>query len=248
MVMRLKSRFLCVRVPARSRRLLSQRLIPPLHFGGRVQLWAFCIVDNNGSITQNHYLHGLCSVSTTILLFILNVTFKMSVPTITALCMKPSMTLFTETDQIIRSVSSAFGQGLDVMHLFNRNIDPVVKALFAERVRLRVLFSDTLPLRSVASFCFGLSVIAFVSLVLGSLMFIAVPTCCQLWAAGVAARFLWFSGHNFSPRCFGYKKGPAQLFAMQVLFFEKGSNVCYFLLYFVLSEANLPHLHSITCW
>ena len=209
--MRLKSRFLCVRAFARSRRLLSQRLIPPLRFVGRVQPWASCIVDNNGSITQNHYLHGLCSVSTTKLLFILNVTFKVSVPTITTLCMKPSMTLFTETDQIVCIVRSAFGQRLDVMHLFNGNIDPVVKALFAERVRLRVLFSDTLPLRSVASFCFGLSVIAFVSLVLGTLVFFTVPTVRQLWATGIAAWFLRFSRHYFSPRCFGYKKGPAQL-------------------------------------
>ena len=78
--MRLNSRFLCVRVPARSRRLLSQRLIPPLGFGGRVQPKAFCIVDNNGSITQKslptrfvfrfnnnttlysqRYLYGVCA-------------------------------------------------------------------------------------------------------------------------------------------------------------------------------------------
>ena len=202
--MRLKSRFLCVRAFARSRRLLSQRLIPPLRFGEHVQLWAFCIVDNNGSITQNHYLHGLCSVSTTKLLFILNVTFTASVPTITTLCVKPSMTLFTETDQIVCVVRSAFGQWLDVMHLFNGNIDPVIKALFAEWVRLRVLFSDTLPLRSVASFCFGPSVIEFVSLVLGTLMFLTVPTVRQLRAAWIAAWFLRFSRHYYSPRCFGY--------------------------------------------
>ena len=36
--MRLKSRLLCVRVPARSRRLLSQRLIPPFHLGEYSQL------------------------------------------------------------------------------------------------------------------------------------------------------------------------------------------------------------------
>ena len=202
--MRLKSRFLCVRPFARSRRLLSQRLIPPLRFGGRVQPWAFCIVDNNGSITQNNYLHGLCSVSTTKLLFILNVTFTMSVPTIAALCMKPSMTLFTETDQIVCIVCSAFGYRFNVMHLFNRHIDPIVKALLTEWVRLCVLFSDTLPLRSVASFCFGPSVIEFVSLVLGTLMFLTVPTVRQLRAAWIAAWFLRFSRHYYSPRCFGY--------------------------------------------
>ena len=76
----------------------------------------------------------MCSVSTTTLIFLLNVTFTVSVPTIPALCVKPSMTLFTETDQIICVVRSAFGQGLDVMHLFNGNIDPVIKALFAEWV------------------------------------------------------------------------------------------------------------------
>ena len=202
--MRLKSRFLHTRAFARSRRLLSQRLIPPLRFVGRIQLWAFCVVDNNGSITQNHYLHGLCSVSTTILLFILDVTFTVSVPTIAALCMKPSMTLFTETDQIVCVVRSAFGQWLDVMHLFNGNIDTVVKALFAERVRLCVLFSDALPFRSVAACCFGLSVIEFVSLVLGTLMFLTVPTVRQLRAAWIAAWFLRFSRHYYSPRCFGY--------------------------------------------
>ena len=200
--MRLKSRFLCVRAFARSRRLLSQRLIPPLGFVFIAQFRSDVVIDNNGSITQNHYLHGLCSVSTTKLLFILNVTFTVSVPTIAALCVKPSMTLFTETDQIVCVVCSALGQRLDVVYFLNGNVYPVVKALLTERVRLRVLFSDTLPLRSVAAFCFGLSVIAFVSLVLGSLMFIAVPTFCQLWAAGKAAWFLRFSGHYFSPRCF----------------------------------------------
>ena len=152
----------------------------------------------------------MCSVSTTILRFILKVTFKMSVPTITALCMKPSMTLFTETDQILCIVRSTFGQGLDVMHLFNGNIDPVIKALFAERVRLRVLFSDTLPLCSVAAFCFGLSVISLIPFIFSTLVFLAVPTVCQLRAAGIAAWFLRFSRHYCSPRCFGYKKGPAQ--------------------------------------
>ena len=76
----------------------------------------------------------MCSVSTTKLLFILNVTFTVSVPTITTLCVKPSMTPFTETDQIVCIVRSAFGQGLDMVYFFNRNIDSVVKALLTERV------------------------------------------------------------------------------------------------------------------
>ena len=56
------------------------------------------------------------------------------VPTIAALCMKPSMTLFTETDQIVCVVCSALGQRLDVVYFLNRNIDPVVKALLTEWV------------------------------------------------------------------------------------------------------------------
>ena len=137
----------------------------------------------------------MCSVSTTILIFLLDITFPASVPTITTLCVKPSMARTTQRNEIICIVRSAFGQRLYVMHLFNGNIDTVVKALFAERVRLRVLFSDTLPLRSVAAFCFGLSVIALVTLVLGTLMFLAIPAFSKPRAAGVSARFLWSSGH-----------------------------------------------------
>ena len=112
------------------------------------------------------------------------------------------MTLFTETDQIVCVVCSALGQRLDVVYFLNGNVYPVVKTLLTERVRLRVLFSDTLPLRSVAAFCFGLSVIALVTLVLGTLMFLAVPTVRQIRAAGIAAWFLRFSRHYCSPRCF----------------------------------------------
>jgi len=81
------------------------------------------------------------------------------------------------------------------MYLFNRNVDPVVKALLTERVRLCVLLADTLPFRSVASFRFGLSVVAFVTLVLLLLMFFTIPVFSKAGAAGVCTWFLWFSGH-----------------------------------------------------
>ena len=82
-----------------------------------------------------------------------------------------------------------------MMYFLNRDIDPIVEALLAERVCLCVLFTNTLPFRSVASFRFGLSVIAFVTLVLGSLVLLAVPTFSKPRAAGVSTRFLGFSGH-----------------------------------------------------
>ena len=83
-----------------------------------------------------------------------------------------------------------------MMNFLNRNVDAVVKTLFTERVRLCVLFADTLPLRSVPSFRFGLSVVAFVTLVLGSLVILAVPVFSKPRAAGVSTWFLWFSGHR----------------------------------------------------
>ena len=91
---------------------------------------------------------------------------------------------------------AAFRQRFYVMYLFNRNIDPIVEALLAERVCLCVLFADTLPFRSVASFRFGLSVVAFVTLVLLLLMFFAIPVFSKAGAAGVSTWFLWFSGHR----------------------------------------------------
>ena len=109
------------------------------------------------------------------------------------------MTATTEANQILRIVRTTFCQRLNVMYLFNRNVDPVVKALFAERVRLCVLFADTLPLRSVASLSFGLSVVAFVSLVFCSLVLLAVSAFSKAGAAGVSTWFLRFSGHRKSP-------------------------------------------------
>ena len=131
-----------------------------------------------------------------VLLVFLNVTFPASVPTVATLCVKPCMTATTEANQILRIVRTTFCQRLDVMYLFNRNVDPIVKALFAERVRLCVLFADTLPLRSVASLSFGLSVVAFVSLVFCSLVLLAVSAFSKAGAAGVSTRFFWFSGHR----------------------------------------------------
>ena len=90
---------------------------------------------------------------------------------------------------------AAFRQRLDVMYLFNRNVDPVVKALLTERVRLCVLLADTLPFRSVASFRFGLSVVAFVPLVLLLLMFFTIPVFSKARAAGVSTWFLGSSWH-----------------------------------------------------
>ena len=81
------------------------------------------------------------------------------------------------------------------MYLFNGNVDPVVKALFTERVRLCILLADTLPFYSVSSFRFGLSVVAFVTLVLGSLVLLAVSVFSKPRAAGVSTWFLWSSGH-----------------------------------------------------
>ena len=55
---------------------------------------------------------------------------------------------------------------------------------------------NTLPFRSVASFRFGLSVVAFVSLVLGSLVILAVPAFSKPGATGVSTWFLGLSGHR----------------------------------------------------
>ena len=137
----------------------------------------------------------MCSVSTTKLIFLLNVSLSVPVPTVATLCVKPCMTATTEANQILRIVRTAFRQRLDVMYFLNGNVDPVVKALLTERVRLCVLFTDTLPFCSVSSFRFGLTVVAFVTLVLGSLMLLAVPTFSKPRASGVSTWFLGSSWH-----------------------------------------------------
>ena len=82
-----------------------------------------------------------------------------------------------------------------MMYFLNRNVDPIVKALFTERVCLCVLFANTLPLRSVAPFRFGLSVVALVTFVLGSLVLLAISAVSKPRAAGISTWFLGFSGH-----------------------------------------------------
>ena len=137
----------------------------------------------------------MCSVSTTTLIFLLNVSLPVPVPTVATLCVKPCMARLTQGDEVLCIVRTTFRQRFDVMYFLNGNVDPVVKALLTERVRLCVLLADTLPFRSVASFRFGLSVVAFVTLVLGSLVLLAVSSVSQFRAAGVSTWFLWSSGH-----------------------------------------------------
>ena len=120
-------------------------------------------------------------------------------PTVATLCVNLTVMVFTKRNEVICIVRTTFCQRLDVMYLFNGNIDPVVKALLTKRVRLCVLLTDTLPLRSVASFRFGLSVVAFVSLVLGSLVILAVPAFSKPGATGVSTWFLGSSWHYTSP-------------------------------------------------
>ena len=85
------------------------------------------------------------------------------------------------------------------MYFLNRNVDAVVKALLTERVCLCILLADTFPFRSVASFRFGLSVVAFITLVLCSLVLLAVSAFSKAGAAVVSTWFLGFSGHYTSP-------------------------------------------------
>ena len=137
----------------------------------------------------------MCSVSTTTLIFLLNVSLPVPVPTVATLCVKPCMARLTQGDEVLCIVRTTFRQRLDVMYLFNGNVVPVVKALLTERVRLCVLFSDTLPLRSVAAFCFGLSVVALITLVFCSLVLLAVSAFSKAGAAGVSTWFIGSSWH-----------------------------------------------------
>ena len=123
----------------------------------------------------------------------------MLMPAVTTFGMDLGMAGGAQAHEIVVAVRTTFCQRLDVMYFFNRNVDPVVKALLTERVRLCILLADTLPFRSVASFRFGLSVVAFISLVLGSLMLLAIPAFSKPRASGVSTWFLGFSGHYTSP-------------------------------------------------
>ena len=66
---------------------------------------------------------------------------------------------------------------------------------FTYRMCLDIAVTNLLPLMPIAFAWLIFSVVAFVTLVLGSLVLLAVTAVCQLRTAGVSTRFLWSSGH-----------------------------------------------------
>ena len=81
---------------------------------------------------------------------------------------------------------------------------------FTQRMCLDIAVTNLLPLMPIAFAWLIFSVVTLIPFILGTLMLLTVSTVRQLGATGIAAWFLRFSRHYFSPRCFGYKKGPAQ--------------------------------------
>jgi hypothetical protein len=95
-----------------------------------------------------------------------------------------------------------------VVYLFSRCELALLQALFAERMRLDVAVTDTLPSTTVAFVGLGVSLVLVVLFVNDLLMLGAVLlTLSEPTAAGVGAGTLWFIWHGFTSLS-GIRKAP----------------------------------------
>ena len=74
------------------------------------------------------------------------------------------MTATAMGDEVLTAVVAAFGQGLDVMHLFCLNQLALLIAQLTEGMLLHVLVADALPSSAVAPLCSRVSFVTFIAL------------------------------------------------------------------------------------
>ena len=74
------------------------------------------------------------------------------------------MTAAAKGDEVLTAVVAAFGQGLDVMHLFCLYQLALLIAQLTERMLLHVLVTDTFPSSAVASLSSRVSFVTFIAL------------------------------------------------------------------------------------
>jgi hypothetical protein len=131
-------------------------------------------------------------------------------PPVTALGSDTGVTRLTKSHEVTLLVASALGKREDVVYLLGGCERSLLLAILAERVRLDVAVTNTLPGAAVSFVGIGVAfmlVVAFVHdlLMLGTVLLThGEPT-----AAGVSTGTLRFVGHRVTS--FGHKKSPQGL-------------------------------------
>jgi len=109
------------------------------------------------------------------------------------------VTGFTESHEITLLITSAFGEGEDVVYLFGRGESTLFLALLTKGMRLDVTVTDAFPSTTISfigDWVTFMLVVMFVHclLMLGTVLFtFSKPT-----ATGISTRTLWFVGHHFT--------------------------------------------------
>jgi len=122
----------------------------------------------------------------------------MIVPSVTALGMESCVTGFTQCNEVLLAVRTAFGQRNLVVYLFGRDRLAVLLTQLTQRMSRSVAITDTFPRSAVPSADSRITFVFFVAFCFFLGVFPAEPSVGQLGTARVGAGTLGFLGHWFS--------------------------------------------------
>ena len=118
------------------------------------------------------------------------------------------MTGFTKSHEVTLLITSALGEGEDVVYLFGGSEPALFLALLTKRMRLNVAVTDAFPSTTVSFVGYRVAFILVVMFIHCLLMFGTVLlTFSKPTAAGISTRTLWFVGHHFTS-LLGIEKAP----------------------------------------
>lgn len=118
------------------------------------------------------------------------------VPTISSLCMNPSMTAAAKRHQIAPVMCTAFRKWFLMMNSFNGSDDSFLKAHLTEGVGLDVGIPDAFPGSAVPTAYSRVPVVLLVVAVVLLRMFFTETVLRQLGTTRMAAWVLWLSRHT----------------------------------------------------
>ena len=106
-------------------------------------------------------------------------------PSVAALGMESCVTGFTQSDEVIFIMRTAFGQRNLVVYLFGRDQLSVLLTQLTQRMSRSVPVTDAFPRSAVPSADSGITVVFFVTFCFFLGVFFTEPTVGQLWSAGM---------------------------------------------------------------
>ena len=115
----------------------------------------------------------------------------------------------TETHQVVPCMSTAFGNGQDVVHFLHRSQPTFLEALFTQGMLCGVTVTDALPRSAVLAVNIGTALVFIVFAAFLRAVLLTKLSFTEVGTAGVRAGSQRFLRHRFTS--FGHKKSPTGL-------------------------------------